>query len=61
VAAAWRMQRVLQEHVGGSQLVDDSEIAGRTPEIREPAADDGLIVFALMLNAVDRVRVQRRP
>src|SRR6195952_1322674 len=43
VAAAWRMQRVLQEHVGGGQLVDDSEIASRAPEIREPAAN--VVVF----------------
>src|SRR5206468_12973454 len=40
-----RMQRVLQEHVGSGELVNDAEIAGFTPEIREPAAYRGLVVF----------------
>ena len=40
-----RMQRILQEHVGSGELVNDAEIAGFTPEIREPAAYRGLGVF----------------
>src|SRR6185295_3212974 len=44
-AAARLMQRVLQEHVGSRELVDDVEIAGFSPEIREPAAHDCLVVL----------------
>jgi hypothetical protein len=35
----------LQEHGGSGELVNDSEIAGFTPEVRKPAAYDGLVVF----------------
>jgi hypothetical protein len=28
MAAAWSMQRILQEHVGSGEVVDDAEIAG---------------------------------
>ena len=39
------MQRILQEHVRSGELVNDVEIAGFTPEVRESAAYDGLVVF----------------
>src|SRR5216683_5372892 len=45
MALARRMQRILQEHVGSGELVNDAEIASLTPEIREPAAYRGLVVF----------------
>ena len=46
VAAVPRfMQRILQQHVGCCEFVHDVQIAGLAPEIREPAADDGLVVF----------------
>src|SRR5215468_1983594 len=41
--AAGRMQRILQEHVGRGEFVDDGEIAGFPPERGEPAADDGFV------------------
>src|SRR5207245_4637250 len=47
VAATRRMQRILQEHVVSGELVDDVEIAGFAPELREPAAYDGLVVLFL--------------
>jgi hypothetical protein len=40
-----RMQRILQEHVGSGELVNDAAVAGLTPEVRKPAAYDDLIVF----------------
>jgi hypothetical protein len=39
------MERVLQEHVRCGKLVDDREIADLAPEMREPPADDRLVVF----------------
>jgi len=39
------MQRVLQQHVGLGEFVDDAEVARLTPEIREPTPDDGLVVL----------------
>ena len=46
VAATTRLvQRVVQQHVGCGDFVDDAEIAGLAPEIGEPAADDGLVVL----------------
>src|ERR1700730_16832566 len=45
VATAARLvQRILQEHVGCRQLIDDAQIALLAPEIREPTADDGLVI-----------------
>jgi hypothetical protein len=41
------MQRILQEHVGSGELVNDAETTGFTPEVREPAAYEGLVVFFL--------------
>ena len=37
------VQGVLKEHIRRGELVDDSEIARLTPELGEPAADDGLV------------------
>jgi hypothetical protein len=42
-AASRRMQRILQEHVGSGELVDNAEIAGFAPEFCEPAAHDSLV------------------
>ena len=48
VAAATRgVQGVLQQHVGSGQLVDDGGVVLLAPEMREPAADDGLVVILL--------------
>jgi len=47
MAATRRMQRILQAHIESGELVDDVEIAGFTPELREPAAYNGLVVFFL--------------
>jgi hypothetical protein len=41
---ARRMQRILQEHVGSGELVNDAEIASFTPEICKPATYNGLVV-----------------
>src|SRR5215470_11203423 len=43
-AVAWRMQRILQQHVGSSEFIDDGEIAGFSPECGEPTADDGFVL-----------------
>jgi hypothetical protein len=39
------MQRVLEQHVGAGDLVDDGEIDFFSPKVREPAHDDGLVRF----------------
>jgi hypothetical protein len=39
------MQRVLQEHVGSGELVNNAEIAFLSPKISEPPAYDGLVGF----------------
>src|ERR1700736_3862460 len=39
------MQRVLQQHVRRSNLVDHFQVAFFTPESGEPGADDGLVVI----------------
>jgi hypothetical protein len=41
------VQRILQQHVGRGQFIDDAEIAGLAPEMREPSTDDGLVVIFL--------------
>src|ERR1700730_8802847 len=46
-AAARFVERILQEHVGRSKFIDNSEIASLTPKIREPPANNGLVVFFL--------------
>jgi hypothetical protein len=43
-AAAWLMQRELQEHIGRGEFIDDGEIALLTPEAGEPAADNGFVI-----------------
>src|SRR6202008_2164114 len=40
MAPTRRMQRILQEHVGSGELVNDAEIAGLTPEVCKPVAYD---------------------
>jgi hypothetical protein len=44
-AATRCVQRVLQEDVGGGELVDDPGVPGIAPELREPSAHDGLVVL----------------
>jgi hypothetical protein len=46
-ATARFVQRILQEHVGRSEFIDNSEIASLAPKIREPPANNGLVVFFL--------------
>ncbi len=46
-ATARRMKRVLQQHVGSSNLVEDLEITCLAPEMGEPTAYDGLVVVFL--------------
>jgi hypothetical protein len=46
MAAPRFVKRILQEHVWSGQLVDNAEIAGRTPELREPTTyDDFILLF----------------
>src|SRR5258706_15841825 len=44
MTATWRVQRILKEHIRSSDLIDDSEVAGRAPEVGEPSSNDGFIV-----------------
>src|SRR5436190_13627608 len=39
------VKRVAQQHVGSSDLIDDAEVAGFAPEIREPTANDCFVVL----------------
>src|ERR1700736_121935 len=64
-ATARLVQGILQEHVGRSELIDDPEIARLAPELGEPPADNGLVVFCfahpdtlpcLCREAIDRNR-----
>ena len=58
LAAATRgVQGVLQQDVGGGELVDDLGIPGIAPEFREPASDDGLVVLFLRHDRILRVVV----
>ena len=41
------VQRVLQKHIRGGKLVNDAEIASRTPKARKPAAYDCFVVLFL--------------
>src|SRR6185503_17654558 len=43
--ATRRVQRVLQQYVGSSEFVDDGRVVLFVPEMREPAADDRLVVI----------------
>jgi hypothetical protein len=45
VTATGLVQRILQEHIRGGKLVNDAEIASRTPEAGKPAAYDGFVVL----------------
>jgi hypothetical protein len=47
-ATARLVQGILQEHVGRSELIDDPEIARLAPELGEPPADNGLVVFCFV-------------
>jgi hypothetical protein len=60
-ATARRMQGVLQQDVGGGELVDDLGIPGIAPELGEPASDDGLVVLFLRHDRILRVVVSARP
>ena len=46
-ATARFVERILQEHVGRGEFIDNSEVAGLAPEIREPPANNGLVIFFL--------------
>jgi hypothetical protein len=35
----------MQEHIRGRELVNDAEVASRTPEAGKPAANDGFVVL----------------
>src|ERR1700730_7605190 len=39
------MQRVFEADVGGGEFVDDSGVEVLTPELGEPASDDGLVLL----------------
>jgi len=47
VAATWRVQRILQEHIRCGELVYDAEITRWTPEAGESASYDRFIVLFL--------------
>ncbi|MGY3064675.1 hypothetical protein ACVWZD_008997 [Streptomyces sp. TE3672] len=44
-AAHGLVQRVLEPDVRGGELVDDVGVEGVAPELGEPPADDGLVLF----------------
>src|ERR1700694_4308963 len=46
-ATARFVERILQEHVGRSEFIDNSEVASLAPKIREPTANNSLVVFFL--------------
>src|SRR5262245_12701294 len=46
-APARRMQGILQEDIGCAELVDDGGVPRIAPELREPAADDRLVLLFL--------------
>jgi hypothetical protein len=46
-ATARFVKRILQQHVGCGEFIDNSEVAGLAPEIREPPANDSLVIFLL--------------
>src|SRR5258706_1233717 len=47
MATARFVERILQEHVGRGEFIDNSEVASLAPKIREPPANNGLVVFFL--------------
>src|SRR5258708_9535055 len=46
-ATAGLVQRILQEHVGIREFIDNREIARFSPKLVKPAADDGLVIVFL--------------
>src|SRR5215470_12513737 len=46
-AAAWRMQRILQENVRCSEFIDDARVPGVAPELFEPTGYDRLVFLFL--------------
>src|SRR3981189_2542656 len=46
-ATARFVKRILQQHVGCSEFIDNSEVAGLAPKIREPPANNSLVIFLL--------------
>jgi hypothetical protein len=54
MATARIVQRVLEEHVGRGELVDDPGVPGVPPEAREPAAHEGLVVLLFRHAAIPR-------
>src|SRR3981081_4675181 len=47
MATARFVERILQEHVGRGEFIDNSEVASLPPKMREPPANNGLLVFFL--------------
>src|SRR5580692_1790141 len=43
-AVPWLVQRILQQHVGGSKRVDNSRIVGLAPKFGEPSSYNRLIL-----------------
>jgi hypothetical protein len=41
------MQRVFEQHVRRSDLLDNSQIDALAPEFGKPATDNGLVIFFL--------------
>src|SRR6185312_11509858 len=62
-AAARRVQRVLQQHVGSRQLVDNALIPRTAPELLEPPTHDGFVFLFLRHDRVSPslLSVCRRP
>jgi hypothetical protein len=46
-AMARLVERILQEHVGCSEFIDNSKVASLAPKIREPPANNNLVIFFL--------------
>jgi hypothetical protein len=46
-ATARFVERILQEYVRRGEFIDNSEVASLAPKIREPPANNGLVVFFL--------------
>ncbi len=46
-AMARLVERILQEHVGCSEFIDNSKVASPAPKIREPPANNSLVIFFL--------------
>src|SRR5882724_8654005 len=46
-ATARFVKRILQQHVGCGEFIDNSEVAGLAPKIREPPANDSFVIFFL--------------